>query len=468
MEARHATDCAPWKDAIDPAAARSVAGAIDELAEFPVLDATVHRVIVLCDDADATAADLVAALEQDANFAANLLRFANSAALARPIRAKTIRQAVMLVGRRALRRLALEAATYRFLERSRGNGRASLGQMHLHAITVALCAAATAEEARVPGDAAHLGGLLHDVGKLVLPAVFGADVCDELAHEAPSGAERVLLERERFGIDHAQCGALLCERWGLPADVASIVAWHHGGPTGVGAPNADVACVQLADTVAGMLSGAEADHALLEVSLHRLGLTADVLDVLASQVSPAGQSRDVGRLAERVCELERLSETDDLTGLANRRHWLQTVRAALLEEGGGSIVLCDVDNFRAVNDRHGHAAGDLVLTEVARILSRHGHAGRLGGDEYALWLPGSLEDAAIAAQRIMAQVQEAFEAGSGPKIDVSLGCASAPTHGHELSELLEAADFALLDAKRAGRSRAMVAEVDLSGPGLAA
>src|SRR4051812_895269 len=191
MEARHATDCAPWKDAIDPAAARSVAGAIDELAEFPVLDATVHRVIVLCDDADATAADLVTALEQDATFAANLLRFANSAARSHPIRAKTIRQAVMLVGRRALKRLALEAATYRFLERSRGNGRASLGQLHLHAITVATGAAVSAEEARVPADAVHLAGLLHDVGKLVLPAVFGEQRCDEIVRRCPAGAERV-------------------------------------------------------------------------------------------------------------------------------------------------------------------------------------------------------------------------------------------------------------------------------------
>ena len=74
MEAKHATDCAPWKESIDPDAARSIAGAIDDLAEFPVLDATVLRVIALCDDQDSTAADLVDALEQDATFAANLLR----------------------------------------------------------------------------------------------------------------------------------------------------------------------------------------------------------------------------------------------------------------------------------------------------------------------------------------------------------------------------------------------------------
>jgi diguanylate cyclase (GGDEF)-like protein/putative nucleotidyltransferase with HDIG domain len=467
MEAKHATDCAPWREGIDPVAARAVAGAIDELAQFPVLDATVLRIIALCDDQESTAADLVDALEQDATFAANLLRFSNSAARAHPIRAKTIRQAVMLVGRRALRRLALEAATFRFLERSKGNGRASCGQMHLHAITVAIGAAAAAEEARVPGDTVHLAGLLHDVGKLVLPEVFGEEACDALAREFPAGAERVLAERERFGIDHAQCGALLAERWGLPEEVASIIAWHHGGPTGVGAPNADIAAVQLADNVAGMLSGTEADHALLEVSLDRLALTSDVLDVLAEQMANpeqrGGSGGEAGRLAQRVAELERLSQTDDLTGLANRRHWLQTTRLALIENGGGAILLCDIDNFKAVNERHGMAAGDLVLAEIGRILSVHGHAGRLGGDEFAVLVPGNLEEAVQAAQRIMAQVGEVFEAGSGPKIDLSLGCAAAPTHGDELADLLEAADVALLDAKRAGRSRAMIAGTELRG-----
>jgi diguanylate cyclase (GGDEF)-like protein/putative nucleotidyltransferase with HDIG domain len=468
MEARHATDCAPWRESIDPVAARSVAGAIDELAEFPVLDATVLRVIALCDDEDSTAADLVEALEQDATFAANLLRFANSAALANPIRAKTIRQAVMLVGRRALKRLALEAATYRFLERARGNGRASCGQLHLHAITVALGSAAAADEARIAPDAVHLAGLLHDVGKLVLPVVFGEDECDALARACPGGAERVLAERERFGIDHAQCGALLGERWGLPDDVASIIAWHHGGPTGVGAPNAEVACVQLADNVAGMLNGNEADHALLEVSLDRLGLSVDVLDTLAHQITHAEKRDEVGQLARRFAELERLSQTDDLTGLANRRHWLQTTRATLHDNGGGAILICDIDHFKAVNDRHGHAAGDLILTEIARIIARHGHAGRLGGDEFALLVPGNLQEAAQAAQRIIAQVSEVFEAGSGPKVDLSMGCAAAPTHGDELADLLEAADVALLDAKRAGRSRAMIAGAELRPDDLAA
>ena len=134
---------------------------------------------------------------------------------------------------------------------------------------------------------------------------------------------------------------------------------------------------------------------------------------------------------------------------------------ALIENGGGAILICDIDHFKAVNERHGMAAGDLVLAEIGRILSVHGHAGRLGGDEFAVLVPGNLEEAVQAAQRIMAQVGEVFEAGSGPQIDLSLGCAAAPTHGHELADLLEAADVALLDAKRTGRSRAMIAGAEL-------
>ena len=113
MEASHATDCERWMSAVDPNGAKDCSGAIATLRRFPGLRR--QRVIALCDDENATTADLVEALECDQSFSANLLRFANSAAQAHPIRAKSVRQAVMLVGRVSLRRLAIEAATFRFL-----------------------------------------------------------------------------------------------------------------------------------------------------------------------------------------------------------------------------------------------------------------------------------------------------------------------------------------------------------------
>src|SRR3954469_20910556 len=90
------------------------------IGPLPVLSGTVARIRVLAEDPHGTTSDLVTVIESDEAFAANLLRYANSAANARPIRARTIRQAVTLLGRRALARIALEAETYRFLERFPG------------------------------------------------------------------------------------------------------------------------------------------------------------------------------------------------------------------------------------------------------------------------------------------------------------------------------------------------------------
>src|SRR4051794_4813292 len=230
MEPR-SNDPARWRDDVLPAAEDPLVDAIDRLADSPVLDGTVMGVMAIADDPEPTPADLVDVLEGDPTFAANLLRYANSPALARPTRAKSVRQAVMLVGRTALRRLALEAATYRFFERAPGTGSAR-GELHVHAIAVAAVAAAAAEQVGAHGDSPHLGALLHDIGRLVLPIAFGAESCDEIAALASGTRVRAELERERFGIDHAYAGALLAERWGVSADVVAAIAWHHGGLTG--------------------------------------------------------------------------------------------------------------------------------------------------------------------------------------------------------------------------------------------
>src|SRR3954449_5385129 len=278
---------AGWREDVSIEAEDRLLDAIDTLADFPVLDGTVQRVIALADDPEATTAHLVGALEADATFAANLLRYANSAALARPIRSRTVRQAVMFVGREALRRLALEAATYRFFERAPGTGSAR-GELHEHAVAVAAVAAAAAEQVGAHGDSPHLGALLHDIGRLVLPIAFGAEACDEISALAPDTRARAVLEHERFGIDHAYAGALLAERWGVSAEVVAAIAWHHGGIGGDASPTPQMACVQVGDQVVHIAAGDEADDVLLEVALERAGLSAAALDALAQQ---APQSR---------------------------------------------------------------------------------------------------------------------------------------------------------------------------------
>src|SRR3954462_11548122 len=245
--------------------------ALRRIGPLPVLGGTVARIRSLASDPHGTTTDLVAVIESDEAFSANLLRYANSAANARPIRARTIRQAVTLLGRRALTRSALEAETYRFLERFPGGASLSRGQLHVHAVTVAAYAATTADLRGAHVDTAHLAGLLHDVGKLLMPAAFGVQALEDIAAEAPAGAARATLERKYLGLDHAAAGALLVGLSEPDDDVTRAIAYHHGGPTGFACPSDEAACVQVAAVLAHLIPGGAPARPLLGIALERLG-----------------------------------------------------------------------------------------------------------------------------------------------------------------------------------------------------
>ena len=446
----------PWQRGLDADVETRAAEAISRCERLPVLDRAVQRVLAITDDEDSATSDLVAALEADPALAANILRFANSAYAGRPIRAKTVRQAVTMAGRKATRQLCLEAVTFRFFEAAPGNGHASRGQLHIHAVAVANVASAAANLVGISPELPHLAGLLHDCGKLVMPLAFGEDAMNEIADEHPCGVQRSAAEWERFGIDHAYAGALFAIQSGLDRDVVDAVAWHHGGRRGCVAPTPEIACVQLADTVVWMLAGASPDTTLLDETLASLGLGPDALDVLAERATDSAPGP--GGLANRVEQLERLASTDELTGLSNRRHWMNSVRERVQGGEAGDVLLCDLDFFKAINDTHGHSTGDLVLTEIARILSLYGTAGRLGGDEFALWLPADAMHSTSAAEQIVSEVAAAFPEHDRLSVSVSIGVACG---GDDLADALERADRALYAAKAAGRGRACHAEAEV-------
>ncbi len=445
-----------WQRGLDVAVQSRAAEAISRCERLPVLDRAVQRVLAITDDEESATGDLVAALEADPALAANILRFANSAYAGRPIRAKTVRQAVTMAGRKATRQLCLEAVTFRFFEAAPGNGHASRGQLHIHSVSVANVAAAAAVLVGLSPELPHLAGLLHDCGKLVMPLAFGEAEMNEIADVHPCGVQRSAAEWEHFGIDHAYAGALFAIQSGLDRDVVEAVAWHHGGRRGCVAPTPEIACVQLADTVVWMLAGASPDTTLLDETLAILGLGPDALDLLAERVT-ASATGSAG-LANRVEQLERLASTDELTGLSNRRHWMNSVRARVQDGEAGNVLLCDLDYFKEINDTHGHSTGDLVLTEIARILSLYGTAGRIGGDEFAVWLPAGAVHSAAAAEQIVTEVASAFPDHDRLSVSVSIGVAPV---GDDLADALERADRALYAAKAAGRGQACHAKQEL-------
>ena len=163
--------------------------------------------------------------------------------------------------------------------------------------------------------------------------------------------------------------------------------------------------------------------------------------------------------------------TDYLTGLHNRRYLQERLReeVARAERQRGSVacLMIDVDEFKTINDKHGHLAGDAVLTEIGRRIEhaiRGSDTGaRYGGDEFAVLLPGAgLAEAEVLARRIHGAVAKSaitLPDGSSVQLTLSLGVAAArPPSGdrdpHAVAErLVAAADAALYRAKRGGRDR---------------
>jgi diguanylate cyclase (GGDEF)-like protein len=292
------------------------------------------------------------------------------------------------------------------------------------------------------------------VGKLVMPLAFGERALDAIAAAHPGGSARAGAEREQLGVDHASAGALIARASQVEPPVEIAIASHHGGEDGCWIPTPEAACVIVADELVGLASRPEPDRELLQRALGMLGLTEDDFDDLALE---AARGRKEGAvMATRLADLERQARMDDLTGVLNRRHWMATVRRAVAAHEEGSVLICDVDHFKGVNDGHGHATGDLVLAEVARHLAAQGVAGRLGGDEFALWVPGSPTRGDEAASAVMDAVTASFAGvAGGPAVGISIGSASPLSRADTLTAVLHRADEALYEAKRSGRGRAV-------------
>lgn len=162
--------------------------------------------------------------------------------------------------------------------------------------------------------------------------------------------------------------------------------------------------------------------------------------------------------------LQDMSLRDALTGLANRRNTLAVLeeRFTLGRDSGQalSLVALDVDHFKAVNDTHGHPAGDEVLRGVGRILAAAVAgaevAGRIGGEEFLLVLPGStLSEALARAERVRAAAEAARHQVPGASLaaTLSLGVAEMDAGDQSAGDLLGRADKALYQAKGEGRNR---------------
>ena len=333
----------------------------------------------------------------------------------------------------------------------------------------------------------RVGALLHDVGKLIVPA------------EVLNKTGQLMDDEWALVRQHPAAGVEILTEVGLPPDVMPMVRGHHERWDGNGYP----------DRLAGEAIPMPA----------RILCIADVYDALTTERSyqPAFSHleameimrRESGRqfdpqLFARFEELVRrgtlnlprateprnpktrtgsqsavtVSEEDDLTGVLVRRAFVNLTSAVLAERrrtgATVSLLVIDVDHFKSVNDNFGHLTGDDALRLVAGVIREHlrpgQYVGRYAGDEFVVLLPGLGGDAARAlADRVRATaatmaipLREA--PGQSMRVTLSIGVALAPVHGESFEALFTAADRALFDAKREGRDKVVLAGAAPEGP----
>jgi len=214
------------------------------------------------------------------------------------------------------------------------------------------------------------------------------------------------------------------------------------------------------------------DHALGCMNLYlteRHEFTADEIQLLSTFASQAAISIENARLFE---ETRQLAITDELTGLANHRQFYhqlaREVRRAQRYKRPLTLLMLDLDYFKAYNDRFGHLAGDQALRELAEVLRRNARdvdiLARYGGEEFAIILPETdLERAIIHAERVRTAIaSHAFrgkESDPHGDLTVSIGVATLAPGIRKIEELVHDADQALYRAKGQGRNRLELAPI---------
>lgn len=203
--------------------------------------------------------------------------------------------------------------------------------------------------------------------------------------------------------------------------------------------------------------------------------TATIAPALLSPLLSTYYLRLLHQLIQAEDELHRLSITDPLTGVPNRRHFLELAQheVARTQRYGVplSIAILDVDAFKAINDRYGHLAGDQVLRELATLCQSHVRESdlfaRFGGEEFiVLFTEAGKEEAWSSAERLRQLVAaRTFHVEGAPlRVTVSTGVATYGGAGLTLDELLRQADSAMYAAKRLGGNRVLAVPESGTGP----
>lgn len=486
-------------------------------ANLPSLPTVAIEVLRLAKSDDVSVDAIAKVVQNDPALSAKLLRVVNSPLFGVAREVASIRQAMVILGLRTVKVMALSFSLVEAL-RASDSEEFDLAAFWRRSVltSVASRLLARAVSGRL-AEEAFVAGLLSDIGMFVGSRCLPEEYRRIVRMRQAENITLVVAEERVLGANHAQLGRALLEKWSLPELICKAVGAHHGeGIDQLAGPDQTMAKIvhgaaELAALFAGESRASELDRVkrlivdslgiegekveqMLEALTTHVRQTASLLslDIGATVTYAELQAAATARLAEISIEAEferaqaaareqtaraeaarlavenksilEVASTDALTKVANRAAFDQRIAAECDRARAAGrpigVIMLDVDHFKKFNDLHGHRAGDEVLRTVAAcIQSAAGHAGmvaRYGGEEFViLALDGAARQLAELAEHVRKTIADAQVQFEGKTLAVtaSFGVAQGSPTDAAPAAILETADQRLYAAKRAGRNR---------------
>jgi diguanylate cyclase (GGDEF)-like protein len=475
---------------------------IRQCPNLPSLPTVAVQILDLASKPTADIAEIARLISKDPALSTKILRTVNSSFYGRSQHVGTISHALVILGLQSVKTLVLGFSLVTTLskDKNRGFNHLNYWRRSIYAATAARTIAV--KMGLVQQEEAFLGALLQDIGMLVMDQVLSATY-SEICGKAPTHPELIKCETEAFGMTHAEIGAILAEQWKLPPILVTAIRASHDASIVTDPTLKKIATlVHLAGLCADVFVDAEPAGAIVHVrtlcaSAYKLsqadcdklldeiaGKTKEVVSLFEMNIGVAANYEAIlekanaalveftlqsqmqtTKLQKQNAVLQQKATVDAMTGLNNRAAFDDSLKqrfaAATTAAAPLTLLMVDVDQFKAINDRFGHQVGDQVLAEIGKILKSAARAkdvaARYGGEEMALILPETPRavGAAIAETIRLAVAKQPIACGTHTvPVTISIGVATFEPKSlmKDPSHLLKAADMAVYAAKHSGRN----------------
>jgi diguanylate cyclase (GGDEF)-like protein len=473
------------------------------------------RILALVNQDKSSFRELADIIQLDPALTGRILRVANSAMYSPAKKIGNIEAAVAVLGENVLKNLALSFIIAQTFDRPKGE-RFDITRLWRRSITAAVAGQLLSSAIGFRNDDIFITILLQDIGIATMFICRRNDYLAVLDEKAVSGQPVTAIERQIFDYDHQEVGAALLKMWGLPESIYLPIRYHHDVASAPFEMRRLCEVIQAADRLAAVYCGnssarnvrrarelllksfdIDQDHAMRIIDavakkcgevlsqfsieaernlsyseilekaneeLSRLNLSCQALVIEYKETQHKAETLAV-ELKAANDKLRAAAFRDELTGLYNHRFFQEALTNELASveryKHPASIVMFDVDNFKAINDSYGHRRGDAVLQAIGQYLQRTTRASdvaaRYGGDEFVILLrETSLEGARVRADLLCSDLSElAIDIeGFKFKVTVSVGIAGLQPGSPITKDLLiDIADQAMYLSKKAGRNR---------------